>query len=181
MEIKDLNKPQMILLTLLICFVVSIATGIVTVSLMQKMPTTVPQTINKIIERTIQNVSTPVADTNKTDTKNTDGISTTDGNALVNVYVDFVRSGIDANTAPVNEPTPLGQGVIISEIGLIMVDAGILNGLDTYTVKLNNIYFQAQVLKKFDNRSTILKIIPKGQETKQDKNQTQNTTVDVKQ
>jgi len=36
MDIKELNKKQLILVTLLITFVVSIATGIVTVSLMQK-------------------------------------------------------------------------------------------------------------------------------------------------
>jgi hypothetical protein len=175
MDIKDLNKSQMILLTLLICFVVSIATGIVTISLMQKMPQTVPQTINRIIERTIQNVSS-------TDNVGVDSnVAVTDSNALVNIYSDINTTGVDANNVPVKEPTPLGQGVLVSDVGLIMIDSTILNGFDVYTVKLNTQYFQAKILKKFSNGTTILKIVQKGKETKTDTKTDTNTTVDVKQ
>ena len=44
-DIKELNKHQLILVTLLITFVVSIATGIVTVSLMNQAPKSVPYTV----------------------------------------------------------------------------------------------------------------------------------------
>jgi S1-C subfamily serine protease len=56
MDIEHLNKSQLILLTLLITFVTSIATGIVTVSLMQQAPPVVAQTINRIVERTVEKV-----------------------------------------------------------------------------------------------------------------------------
>ncbi len=157
MDIKDLNKQQLILLTLLICFVVSIATGIVTVSLMQKMPQTVPQTINRIIERTIQNVSTPAEEDTTQGTNNS--VSLNDDSGLINIY-DLINSPDNLQS----EPVAIGQGIIISEAGLVMVNSSVTNSFETYTVKLGTSYFQAKILKKFDNGFTILKIIPEGKE-----------------
>lgn len=56
MNIEELNKSQIILLTLLVSFVTSIATGIVTVSLMDQAPTGVTRTITHVVERTVDQV-----------------------------------------------------------------------------------------------------------------------------
>jgi hypothetical protein len=56
MDIEELNKFQLILLALLVSFVTSIATGIVTVTLLAQAPPGVTETINHIVERTIQTI-----------------------------------------------------------------------------------------------------------------------------
>lgn len=184
MEIKDLDKKQYILLTLLITFVVSIATGIVTVSLMNQMPKSVPQTINNVIQRTIEKVTTvqvPVpADTTKTDTtktkeseKDSSSIFDSTSQALVSIYSknadtknitsNTENTGTGTNqqnttTTESADPISLGQGVIISDIGLILVDSSILGEDKLYKVILDKTDFNASVLKKFSNGFTILKI-----------------------
>jgi len=63
MNIEDLSKSQLLLLTVLVNFVTSIATGVLTVSLLDQAPANVQETVNQIVDRTIQTIatSTPLA------------------------------------------------------------------------------------------------------------------------
>lgn len=60
MNIEDLTKTQLLLLTILVNFVTSIATGVLTVSLLDQAPPTVIQTVNRIVDHTIEQVTTEV-------------------------------------------------------------------------------------------------------------------------
>jgi S1-C subfamily serine protease len=86
---ENLTKQQIILLTLLVSFITSIATGIVTVALMNQAPVGVTQTINRVVERTIEKVvpSTPTKET-QTIVKET---------VIVNVD-DQITSAIEKNS-----------------------------------------------------------------------------------
>ncbi len=179
MDIKELDKKQLILLTLLITFVVSIATGIVTVSLMNQMPKSVPQTINNVIQRTIEKVSTVEAPTVKDSTvvKTQDSSLVFSSNdVLVPIYINSDNTSSSVNTPILNNTEgttttsnltatgsrkELGQGVIISDVGLILVDSSVLTESQKYIVVLNKIDFEATVLKKFSNGFAILKISDK--------------------
>jgi len=56
MDIKDLNKSQLILLAVLLSFVTSIATGITTVTLMQQAPVSFTAPVNRIIQQTVEKI-----------------------------------------------------------------------------------------------------------------------------
>lgn len=126
MDIEHLNKSQLILLTLLITFVTSIATGIVTVSLMQQAPPAVAQTINRIVERTVEKVvpqekgqvaSAVVTREVTTIVKETDLIP----NAVAQVSPSVVRLYSDTQ-----EGSFLSLGVVTSKEGVMVADSGVL-------------------------------------------------------
>lgn len=55
-DLNKLNKNQIVLLTLLVSFVTSIATGIVTVTLIQQAPPSITQPVERVVLRTVEKV-----------------------------------------------------------------------------------------------------------------------------
>lgn len=158
MEINELNKKQLVLLTLLITFVVSIGTGIVTVSLMKQLPPTVPQTINNVIQRTIEKVTTIEQPKEKEQTKNTNNIFVSNkGNQLISIY-RIPEDTVNKKESLENKKIEVGQGVILSDEGLILVNSNIMDVAGKYGVVLDNKMFSVYSLKKFDNGFSVLKI-----------------------
>jgi len=134
MDIEELSKSRLVLLTLLVSFVTSIATGIVTVSLVEQAPPTLTQTVNRVIERTVERVvpgqAAAVVTTEKTVVvKESDLIVEAVGKmtpSLVRLY------------ASASDQTFLGLGVIIDEGGGIVTDASILGSASKVAVALSS-------------------------------------------
>lgn len=131
---EDLTKTQIILLTLLISFVTSIATGIITTSLLAQAPASVVQTINRVVEHTIEKVA-PAPD----------GSTSTKEVTVINED-DAVTSAISKNTpSVVRISTPIaadgskafyGLGVIVTKSGVVLSDKHnlILNAVYSITL-----------------------------------------------
>lgn len=126
---EDLTKQQIVLLTLLVSFVTSIATGIVTVSLMNQAPVGIVQTINKVVERTIETV-TPSKET-QTVVKETVVVSVDDqivsaveknSKNVIRIY----RTNTDLSSDS-NQMVFVGLGVLVSSDGMIATDNNIIS------------------------------------------------------
>lgn len=106
MDLEDLSKSQLLLLTILVNFVVSIATGVLTVSLLDQAPTTVTQTVNRIVDHTIETVTTqvPVVATEKDGAPTTEELLTAAIAGSASRSVLIYRSGSDVPVAGVYLP-----------------------------------------------------------------------------
>ena len=143
---EDLNKNQIILLALLVSFVTSIATGIMTTSLLQQAPLEVTRTINSIVEKTVQTV-TPASATgnaNSTTVVTPKEVTTT----IVVNEDDAVTQAINKNLqsiARITDYNPIasnttfyGMGIVVSTGGLVAADRNTITLGDTYTATMND-------------------------------------------
>lgn len=120
MDIEHLSKSQIVLLTLLVSFVTSIATGIVTVSLMDQAPPAISQTVNRVIERTVEKVSTAGQAAAVVTQQKTVVVKESD---LIAQAVDRVNPSIVRIYTPSREsPAFLSLGVVLDGEGVIASD-----------------------------------------------------------
>jgi S1-C subfamily serine protease len=154
MDMEKLTKQQIVLVTLLVSFVTSIATGIVTVALMDQAPVGVTQTINRVVERTIEKVVTPPTTSNsaavvtretivvKEDDKIVESVEKTK-NSVVRIYTNMDNAG------DVEERMFVGLGTIVSKEGLIATGDVFADRRGQYLVTVDNInYYAVTVLPK---------------------------------
>lgn len=139
-EVMDhLTKQQLVLLALLLSFVTSIATGIVTVSLVNQAPPAITQTINRVVERTIEKVVP--AQGAAVVTRETVVVKSDDAaiNSIEKNSASIVRikTTLDPNTTENQTTQPVevfvGLGLVVSKDGIILGDKGLLSGKPNYT------------------------------------------------
>lgn len=117
-NMEDLTKTQIILLTLLISFVTSIATGIITTSLLAQAPESVIQTINRVVEHTIEQVTPATGGGTKEVTVINEDDAVT--SAISGAIPSVVK--IQAPIAADGSQDFYGLGAIISKSGLVISD-----------------------------------------------------------
>ena len=117
----NLNKQQLILLALLVSFVTSIATGIVTVSLMDQAPAGITQTINRVVEKTIERVVQAPAQPAAVVTKE---VIVTEEDLITAAIEKNAKSIVKIEMILASQTTGIfaGLGVVVSADGVIVGD-----------------------------------------------------------
>ncbi len=155
MDLERLNTSQIILLTLLTSFVTSIATGIVTVTLMDQAPPVITQTLERVVEKTVAQV-TPAGGQSAAVSVATEKASATDviPQAVSRMSVSLVRVYTGVSEAP----EFLGFGVVVAKSGLIVTDLSILPeaGSKIFVATNNSGLLPASVLSRGNSNSLSL-------------------------
>ncbi len=157
MDIKDLNKSQLILLAILLSFITSIATGIVTVTLMQQAPSSVTVPINRIIRQTVEKiVPVPGKETVQTVIIKEEDL-VVDAIAQNESAIFFItKEALDVEGKIVE--VGAGRGFVVSNEGIIATDGTLVTEGQTYYVKNSSGKFKAEFISPNKNGFAFLKI-----------------------
>ncbi|HAS84878.1 MAG TPA: hypothetical protein DCS23_02265 [Candidatus Yonathbacteria bacterium] len=137
---EHLTKAQIVLLTLFVSFVASMATGIVVVTLMDQAPDPVNQTITNVVERTIEKITPTFVD------KPGATVVVKDEDLLV-VAIDKNINNIIPFKAEIGDGGVLsaGVGTIVSPDGLVITARWNL-GLGVLYTTINGIQYTLEVI-----------------------------------
>jgi len=157
MDIKDLNKPQLILLAVLLSFVTSIATGITTVTLMQQAPTSFTAPVNRVIKQTIEKIQQVEGKTTvqtvvvKEEDLVVDAIAK-NKSAIFTVSKEILNE--EGKTVEV----PAGRGFAVAEGGAVVVDGDLVPDKGVYYLKNDSGKFKADFVSADKAGFSFLKI-----------------------
>ncbi len=160
MNMEELTKSQIILLTLFVSFVTSIATGIVTVALMAQTPPAITQSVSRVIRETVQTVvpasasqSASVITQEKTVVINeSELISKAVQRAEPSIVRLFSGSG--------EEAVFLGLGIVLDENGTVATDASALGDSAEARVVLHDGLSVRQFVRKRDEKAGLAYLSP---------------------
>lgn len=157
MDIKDLNKPQLILLAVLLSFVTSIATGITTVTLMQQAPKSVTAPINRVVQQTIEKIQQVEGKTI------TQTVIVKEEDLVVDAIAKNKSATFSVSKEVLNEEgatveVSAGRGFAISKEGTVVVDATLVPDKGTYFLKNESGKFKADFVSMDKAGFSFLKI-----------------------
>ena len=157
MDMKELNKSQLILLAVLLSFVTSIATGITTVTLMQQAPASFTVPVNRIIKQTIEKIEQVEGKTTiqtvivKEEDLVVDAIAK-NKSAVFNVSKETLD--LEGKTVEVSA----GRGFAVSTDGIIVVDGTLIPDKGVYYLKNDSGKFKADFVSTDKAGFSFLKI-----------------------
>ncbi len=157
MDVEELSKSQIILLTLFTSFVTSIATGIVTVTLLNEAPEPVVRTINRIVERTVETVVPTSSGGTETVQKTETTVVVKEEDLIANSIASVEQSLVRIYTIPEQNQTGdeedkdivrtfRGFGIVVSPNGLIATpDSMLILGRRYQVSTADGTYFDARI------------------------------------
>ena len=145
MDIKDLNKPQLLLLAVLLSFITSIATGITTVTLMQQAPASFVTPINRVIKQTIEKIQQVEGKTTVQTVviKEEDLVVDAIEKNKLSVFA-VSKESFDANGQAIE--VSAGRGFAVSSNGVVAVDGSLIEGKGIYYLKNDSGKFKADFI-----------------------------------
>ncbi|HNW71800.1 MAG TPA: hypothetical protein PKZ36_02100 [Candidatus Paceibacterota bacterium] len=152
---KDLNKSQLVLLTILISFITSIATGISTVSLLQQAPVSFTAPINRIVRQTVEKIVPGESSVQTVVVKEEDLVVDAIAKNQSTVFA-ISKDSFDefGNSIEVSA----GRGFAVSNDGIIVADSLQVTGYEKYYVKNDNGKFNAEFISADKKGFSFLKI-----------------------
>jgi len=135
---EDLTKQQLILLTILASFITSIATSITIVSILTDTTPIITQTINRIVEKTVETVS-PSAPVEKKNPTASPVVAGENDQLIASVQRNLaIIATISKKTSDDDAAVVYGNGFLASG-GLLVTDAEVLQSeTDGFVVALKN-------------------------------------------
>ena len=155
---ENLTKQQIILLTLLVSFVTSIATGIVTVALMNQAPVGVVQTINRVVERTIETVTSPSKETvvKETVVVNTDDQIVSAVEKTSKSVIRIYKTDTDPSSG-LNSMVFVGLGAVVSDDGTVATDNNLVSSGSKYFMSTpDNKLLELSILRNISGEQVAL-------------------------
>jgi hypothetical protein len=157
MDIKDLNKSQLILLAILLSFVTSIATGITTVTLMQQAPPSFTVPVNRVIQQTVEKIQQVEGKTITQTVIVKEEDLVVDAIAKNQSAVFTITKEVQDANFVISEISA-GRGFVISSDGTVATDAAFVPGAGIYFVKNSSGKFKADFVSTDKAGFSFLKI-----------------------
>ncbi|MFT5360019.1 MAG: S1-C subfamily serine protease [Candidatus Paceibacteria bacterium] len=158
MQLEELTKQQIVLLALLVAFVSSTASAIVVVRLMEQAPVTSSPTINRVIERTVQQIipgeTKEITKINTVIIKEEDLIveAINENKKSVVLIRESIKDELGSETHIVN-----GSGLYLED-GYIVSDGRLISGPGNYYIEDGDVRLSITFIKKDQSGFSILRV-----------------------
>jgi S1-C subfamily serine protease len=163
---EDLTKHQLILIVLLVTFVTSIATGIITFTLLSEAPVEVTQNINRVVEKTIERVVPAEGQPEKVVTT----VVVNEEDRILDAIAKNEKSIIRLKTIGSDGlEIVAGLGLIVSADGVVMADLRSYSAASSFSVLFSDgkTYPAGKVLTDSENGLVFIKtVLPQNESPK---------------
>ena len=160
----DLNAQQIVLLTLLVSFVTSIATGITTVALLEQAPDPVTQTINRVVERTVERVvSEPIEGPERIIERQVETVVVNEEDLTIEAVNKNSRSVVRIFTQSGDSVNFLKLGVVINSSGDIVTDGSQIQDGVTYMARFQSEEIPVSLKNKNESGTLAILRIDRGE------------------